>query len=207
MAHPYHEQKQALKNLETALDDDASPVNSSREARCCFVAAAVFGFSGVAAGAFGAHALKPHLQPKYYDAYETGVRYQFYHVAACLACAALLVLAPKGSRSCSQLQWAGRLFIVSTVLFSGSLYALALSSIDLIGIVTPFGGVGFLVAWSLLGLGGSSVLAALEQQQQQQGSLSPITPGGCYRTTHQGPIQLTPTRSGGYVNPEFQAVA
>ena len=115
------------------------------------------------------------------------------------------MVVPPGSSHRCQLQWAGRLFIISTVLFSGSLYALAVTGIDMIGIVTPVGGVGFLVAWALLGLGGAKVLAALDRGEMLS-PLSPITPS-CYQTPYQGPGPVTPPRSSGYNNPEFQAVA
>lgn len=206
--HAYVSQKQAMANLENALRDDAGEEKpqSGCDASCCFAAAALFGWVGVAAGAFGAHALKSKLSDKMYEAYETGVRYQFYHIAALLACSALLVIVPEGSRPRCQLQWAGRLFIVSTILFSGSLYALAITGVDMIGVITPVGGVGFLIAWGLLGVGGSKALAAVDRGELQ-GALSPITPG-IHRTPYQGPVQVaTPPKSSGYANPEFQAIA
>ena len=108
---------------------------------------AVSGFVGVAAGAFGAHALKARLAPDLLAVFETGVRYQMYHALA------LLAVAWAASR------WPGRTvalsgfcFVAGTVLFSGSLYLLAVTGVRSLGAVTPFGGVLFLAGWVLLAL-------------------------------------------------------
>ena len=99
----------------------------------------------VAAGAFGAHALRARLSPEYQAAYETAARYQMYHALALLAVAWAITRWP-GSLAV----WAGWLFVVGTVLFSGSLYILALSGTRWWGAVTPLGGVAFLAGWSCL---------------------------------------------------------
>jgi uncharacterized membrane protein YgdD (TMEM256/DUF423 family) len=99
----------------------------------------------VAAGAFGAHGLRARLAPDLLAVFETGARYQMYHALALLAAAWALTRWP-GS-------WpvrAGWLFVVGTLLFSGSLYALALSGVRWLGVVTPFGGVAFLAGWLCL---------------------------------------------------------
>jgi uncharacterized membrane protein YgdD (TMEM256/DUF423 family) len=99
----------------------------------------------VAAGAFGAHGLRARLSPDLLAVFETGARYQMYHALALLAAAWALTRWP-GS-------WpvrAGWLFVVGTLLFSGSLYALALSGVRWLGAVTPFGGVAFLAGWLCL---------------------------------------------------------
>jgi uncharacterized membrane protein YgdD (TMEM256/DUF423 family) len=99
----------------------------------------------VAAGAFGAHGLRARLAPDLLAVFETGARYQMYHALALLAAAWALTRWP-GS-------WpvrAGWLFVVGTLLFSGSLYALALSGVRWLGAVTPFGGVAFLAGWLCL---------------------------------------------------------
>jgi uncharacterized membrane protein YgdD (TMEM256/DUF423 family) len=83
---------------------------------------AMSGFVAVAAGAFGAHALRDRLSAEYLAVFETAARYQMYHALALLAVALLLSLRPVGT-----LQWAGWLFVVGTTLFCGSLYALALT--------------------------------------------------------------------------------
>lgn len=100
----------------------------------------------VAAGAFGAHALRTRLTADLLAAFETGVRYQMYHALALLA-AAWLAAARPGSNAAV---WAGGLFVVGTVVFSGSLYALALSGHRWFGALTPLGGVAFLAGWSCL---------------------------------------------------------
>jgi uncharacterized membrane protein YgdD (TMEM256/DUF423 family) len=103
---------------------------------------------GVAAGAFGAHALKARLAPELLIAFETGVRYQLVHSLALLAVAWAVVRWP-GRATMS----AGVLFLVGIVLFSGSLYALALTGSRTLGIVTPFGGVAFIAGWACLAWG------------------------------------------------------
>lgn len=99
----------------------------------------------VAAGAFGAHGLRSRLTPDLLVVFETGVRYQMYHALALLAVAWALTRWPG--------PWpvrAGWLFVIGTLLFSGSLYALALSGARWLGAVTPFGGVAFLAGWVCL---------------------------------------------------------
>lgn len=99
----------------------------------------------VAAGAFGAHALKARLSPDLLAAFETGARYQMFHALG------LLAVAFAASRSPGPLAaWAGWLFVAGTLLFSGSLYALALTGLRFLGAVTPFGGVAFLAGWIAL---------------------------------------------------------
>lgn len=102
----------------------------------------------VAAGAFGAHALRARLSPEALGAFETGARYQMYHALA------LFVVAWAESRWPGTLVTAaGWLFVAGTVLFSGSLYALALSGTRWWGAVTPLGGLCFLAGWSALAFG------------------------------------------------------
>jgi uncharacterized membrane protein YgdD (TMEM256/DUF423 family) len=108
-------------------------------------AGALSGFIAVAAGAFGAHALKGHLTAEMLQAFETGARYQMYHAFALLATAFVAGKEPRGA-----VLWAGRLFLAGTVLFSGSLYALVLSGITRFGVVTPVGGGAFLAGWLCL---------------------------------------------------------
>ena len=99
----------------------------------------------VAAGAFGAHALRARLDPEALAVFETGARYQMYHALA------LFVVAWAAARwSSPQALWAGWLFVVGTVLFSGSLYLLAFTGARWWGAVTPFGGVAFLAGWGAL---------------------------------------------------------
>ena len=102
----------------------------------------------VAAGAFGAHALKGHLSAEDLAVFETGARYQMYHALALLAVAWAASRWPGPSVTA-----AGWLFVAGTILFSGSLYALALSGIRWLGAITPLGGVAFLAGWACLALG------------------------------------------------------
>ena len=113
--------------------------------RLFFGLGATSAFIAVAAGAFGAHALRARLSPDLLATFETGARYQMYHALALLAAAWATARWPG-----SLIQWAGWLFVIGTVLFSGSLYALALSGVRWLGAVTPFGGVAFLGGWVCL---------------------------------------------------------
>ncbi len=99
----------------------------------------------VAAGAFGAHALRARLAPDMLQVFETGARYQMYHAFGIFAAGWLVSSGPGpwGAR-------AGWAFILGTLLFSGSLYAMALTGIRGLGAITPFGGVAFLAGWLML---------------------------------------------------------
>lgn len=103
----------------------------------------------VSAGAFGAHALKARLAPELLDVFETGARYQMFHALGMLAIAAFAARSPAPPRA---LAWAGGLLFAGTVLFSGSLYLIALTGVRPLGLVTPFGGVAFIVGWVILAL-------------------------------------------------------
>ena len=98
-------------------------------------------FISVAAGAFGAHYLKARLSPEHLAAFETAARYQMYHAIG------LFVSASLTDRGWSLAPRAGWLFVAGTVLFSGSLYLLALTGITSFGVITPFGGLAFLAGW------------------------------------------------------------
>ena len=102
----------------------------------------------VAAGAFGAHGLRARLSPDLLAVFETAARYQMYHALALLAVGWAVTRWPG--------PWpvrAGWLFAVGTLLFSGSLYALALSGMRWLGAVTPLGGLAFIAGWTCLLLG------------------------------------------------------
>jgi len=116
--------------------------------RLFFGLGAVSAFFSVAAGAFGAHALRARLSPELLAVFETGARYQMYHALGLLAVAWAAARWPGALP-----QWAGWLFAAGTVLFSGSLYALALSGVQWLGAITPLGGVAFLGGWICLALG------------------------------------------------------
>ncbi|MEO6454308.1 MAG: DUF423 domain-containing protein [Ginsengibacter sp.] len=113
--------------------------------------AAVLGALSVVFGAFAAHALKEAIKNDVLSIFETGVRYQFYHVFALLATGILYKDSPG-----KLLRWAGMFFIAGIILFSGSLYFLTyVTSYDLqnlrwVGIITPFGGLSFIAGWVCL---------------------------------------------------------
>src|SRR5688572_8638984 len=106
---------------------------------------ALSGLIAVGAGAFGAHALRTRLPADQLAVFETGVRYQIYHALALLAVAWAVTRGPA-----PQAVWAGWLFIAGTIVFSGSLYALALTGARWWGAVTPLGGVAFMAGWACL---------------------------------------------------------
>lgn len=105
---------------------------------------AIAALLGVAAGAFGAHALRGRLGPDLLAVFETGARYQLVHALALVLVG--LALEQRASRA---LAAAGALFAAGIVLFSGSLYALALTGTRAWGAVTPLGGLCFLTGWAL----------------------------------------------------------
>lgn len=107
--------------------------------------AAVSGFLSVCFGAFAAHALKHQLTPEALGIWQTGVQYQMYHALALLAVS--LLYQHHASKS---LKLSGIAFILGSFLFCGSLYALALGSLPLIGVITPVGGLCFLLGWGAL---------------------------------------------------------
>ena len=109
-------------------------------------------FLAVATGAFGAHGLKARVGPEMLVIWETGARYHMYHALGLLAVGFLALHKPGALANASG--WA---LLVGIVIFSGSLYALSLSGVRMLGAITPIGGVSFLVGWVLF------ALAALRQ--------------------------------------------
>ena len=109
------------------------------------LAASIFGGLAVVIGAFGAHGLESLLDEKTLKTFHTGVEYQFYHVFALL----FVGLLQKNSPS-RLLNVAGSLFIIGILVFSGSLYAYVLTGIHQFGMITPIGGLAFIIAWLLL---------------------------------------------------------
>lgn len=107
--------------------------------------AAINGFLAVAAGAFGAHGLQGRLDAAALQVFETAARYHMYHALA-MGLAAVLARPPHLAGATT----AAALFLAGIVLFSGSLYALALTGQRWLGMVTPFGGVAFLAGWAML---------------------------------------------------------
>ena len=116
--------------------------------------AAILGAVAVMLGAFGAHTLKTMLPGNDLISFDTGVRYQFYHVFALVIVAVLYK-----DFNHKFLLWAGRLFITGIILFSGSLYLLTtlkILNVDgyrWVGAITPFGGIAFVLAWLLIAIG------------------------------------------------------
>lgn len=123
--------------------DSATPRGS--DARLFLVAGALSAAVAVAAGAFGAHALDGVVPPGRIATFETAARYEMYHALALLLVGRMTV-----GRADRWLAWAGRLFLVGTVLFSGSLYLLVLTETPWLGAITPLGGVAFIAGWIAL---------------------------------------------------------
>lgn len=113
--------------------------------------AAALGALGVILGAFGAHGLKAHLGNAGLETWQTAVTYQLVHTLALLAVGLWLRLGdPAAQTGAAALAVAGWAFVAGVVLFSGSLYALALGGPRLLGPVTPLGGLAFIVGWLAL---------------------------------------------------------
>ncbi len=104
-------------------------------------AGAINALLAVAAGAFAAHGLRDRLEPRALEVFETAARYQMYHALAMILAG---LIARRGATT------AGWIFQAGIVVFSGSLYALALTDMKVLGAVTPLGGLAFLVGWAWL---------------------------------------------------------
>lgn len=114
-------------------------------AKLCLLLGSLGGLIAVLLGAFGSHGLKEKLTPEMLAVWKTAVEYQFYHSLGLLA-VGLLIL-----QSHSNLAgWSGLAFALGILLFSGSLYALALTGVKPLGAITPIGGLGFILGWCLL---------------------------------------------------------
>ena len=116
--------------------------------RFFFISGSLSAFLAVALGAFAAHGLKTKLSPEMFNIFEVGVRYHMYHALALLAVAWASTRWPGTSVTA-----AGWLFLVGTVIFSGSLYLLSLTGLRWLGAITPIGGLAFLIGWLLLAWG------------------------------------------------------
>jgi uncharacterized membrane protein YgdD (TMEM256/DUF423 family) len=112
-------------------------------ARLSLTLAALLLFAAVGLGAFGAHALKTRLAPDMQAIWQTAVQYHAWHALGLLAAGLLMMLRPDAPA----IGVAAWLFVAGIALFSGSLYALALSGVRGLGAITPFGGVAFLAGW------------------------------------------------------------
>lgn len=117
------------------------------------ISGAIFAMLAVALGAFGAHGLEGKIAENLLAAYKTGVQYHMYHALGLLAVAWLF----ERLHSPQLVKWSGMFMIIGIVLFSGSLYIMALTGLTFLGAITPLGGVSFITGWVLL------VLAALRK--------------------------------------------
>jgi len=115
------------------------------DARLFLAIGAAGGFFTVLLGAFAAHGLRDLISPGLLEAFQTGVRYQAIHSLALLAVGLLIDRAPH-----ALLRWAGWAFATGILLFSGSLYMMAAIDIRWLGMITPLGGMAFLLGWGLL---------------------------------------------------------
>ncbi|HKS30300.1 MAG TPA: DUF423 domain-containing protein [Pyrinomonadaceae bacterium] len=113
--------------------------------RVFFAIGAISACIAVAAGAFGAHGLKSHLNAEMLAVFETGVRYQMYHAFALIVTAWALTRWPG-----HLMETSGWLFVAGTILFSGSLYLLSLTGQRWLGAITPLGGLAFIAGWLCL---------------------------------------------------------
>jgi len=134
-------------SLAKLLKMEREPMNISNKKT--IILASVLGAITIAIGAFGAHGLKQLVSPEAVVSFETGVRYQMYHVFA------ILILGATNFLPLVDLKWVIRLFVGGIVLFSGSIYLLAMKdytpfSVKFLGPVTPLGGLMFIGGWSYL---------------------------------------------------------
>lgn len=114
--------------------------------RFWIITAGVFGFLGVALGAFGAHGLKVQLTPEMMEIFKTGVFYHLIHAAVILAI---------GLAGINKFYKSAFFFSIGIILFSFSLYLYAVTSVSFFAVITPFGGIAFLIGWLLLIIAGA----------------------------------------------------
>jgi uncharacterized membrane protein YgdD (TMEM256/DUF423 family) len=104
-------------------------------------AGAISGFLGVAIGAFGAHSLKPYITPELLESYKTGVLYHLIHA---------VIITAIGLSGKTQFNKGALFLAIGIILFSFSLYIYAVTGIKALAIITPFGGVSFLIGWLII---------------------------------------------------------
>lgn len=109
------------------------------------VLGSIMGGLSVVGGAFGAHFLRARLEPEMLNVFEIGARYQMYHALALLAVGLLRIKIDH-----PMLNVAGWSFVVGIVIFSGTLYALSLTGMKMLGMITPLGGVAMIIGWAAL---------------------------------------------------------
>ncbi len=113
--------------------------------KAIIMTASVFLALAVAIGAFGAHGLKSHISAEMIQIYKTGVEYHFYHALGLLLVGVLAIVMPSVS-----FKWSSIFLSAGIILFSGSLYVLAITGIKAWGAITPLGGLSFIVGWIIL---------------------------------------------------------
>ena len=118
----------------------------NRESRLFMLAGCLAALAAVVCGAFGSHVLKGRVDPELLSAWQTAASYHFFHALALLAVGLTTALTGPSR----MLHWSGMLMIAGLLLFSGSLYLLAITGIRMLGAVTPLGGMAWIAAWSLL---------------------------------------------------------
>jgi uncharacterized membrane protein YgdD (TMEM256/DUF423 family) len=133
-----------LHGLDVVAKEEAR-IEMKRRAMLLMVIGSACAFLSVAAGAFGAHALKTVLDPGRLAVYETAAKYQMYHALALVGVGWQMY-----QTSDARLMRAGWLFCLGIVLFSGSLYVVATLGVHWAGAVTPVGGLAFLGGWAIL---------------------------------------------------------
>jgi uncharacterized membrane protein YgdD (TMEM256/DUF423 family) len=111
--------------------------------------AAILGGLSVVAGAFASHALRERISERSLEIFDVGARYQMYHALALLLVAVLISRTPSPPTTLIASGW---LFIVGIAIFSGSLYALSLTGMKILGAITPLGGVAFILGWGALAI-------------------------------------------------------
>jgi uncharacterized membrane protein YgdD (TMEM256/DUF423 family) len=116
---------------------------------------AILGGFSVASGAFASHALREKISERSLQIFETAARYQMYHALALLLVALLLSIYQQSPPA--TLLASGWLFIIGIALFSGSLYALSLTNVKILGAIAPLGGAAFIAGWGALAFAASSL--------------------------------------------------
>ena len=109
------------------------------------IIAAISGALAVSLGAFGAHILKQLISVEMLEAYKTGIQYQFYHTFAIMSVGLLMYF-----KQTKSLKWAGYLFTVGIIIFSGFIYLMAITGIKALGIIPAFGGLILISGWICL---------------------------------------------------------
>ena len=118
----------------------------TKKAKTFLVAGSLNAMLAVILGAFGSHGLKTIISIQLMATYNTGVQYHFYHALGLLAVGLLMQVYGE----IIWLKWSGWLMLTGIILFSGSLYLLALTATSWIGVITPFGGLCFIIAWGMM---------------------------------------------------------